>query len=469
MLGAVGIWWGLAPAFPFMNLLVPAETAVTGHALDTGLAPWHSTGEALALTLATLAAAALGFWKRAAVAEALAGLKRRVPLSGDRAYDAAMNGIAAVAAWQTRRLQSGVQRHYLLIVFATLGLSLAVTLWLKDVVPGPVRLAETTFLDWSLAALVAAASVVIIRSRSRLLGITALGVVGVATALIFLSFGAPDVAMTQFIVETLVTVIVAIVLLKLPDFRKEIWPSKPARLRNGIVAVTVGVGVTLALLAVTGSPPQPDLREYFERTAVPGGHGRNIVNVILVDFRALDTLGEITVLAIAGAAVFALLLPASRRREDVPAPGTGSAATRAPTGHDSIMNTMILRETTRGLVPLILVFSVFLLVRGHDQPGGGFVGGLVASIAFSLYAVVCGPQAARRLLRADPRAVGAAGLAVAIASGLAGSIREGAPFLTGQWPTIGGLSIGTPVIFDVGVYLVVVGVVLTFVLGIKEQ
>ena len=115
------------------------------------------------------------------------------------------------------------------------------------------------------------------------------------------------------------------------------------------------------------------------------------------------------------------------------------------------------------------MFSVFLLLRGHDQPGGGFVGGLVASIAFSLYAFVCGPQAARGLLRADPRAVGAVGLAAAIASGFVGSILEDAPFLTGQWGAIGGLSIGTPVIFDVGVYLVVIGVVLTFVLGIKER
>ena len=469
VLGAVGIYWGLSPGFPFMSLLVPAEAMATGHSFQIGEAPWHSTGEAFVLTLVTLAAAGLGFWKRAAVTGALAGLKRLAPLSADRAYDATMDGIAAVAAWQTRRLQSGVQRHYLLVVFATLGLSLAVTAWIKDVAFWPVQLAEATFLDWSLAALVAAASVVIIRSRSRMLGICALGVVGLSTALIFLTFGAPDVAMTQLVVETLVTVIVAIVLLKLPDFRNEIWPSKPARLRNGIVAVTVGISVTLVLLAVTGSPPQPDLREYFERTAVPGGQGRNIVNVILVDFRALDTMGEITVLAIAGAAVFALLLPGPRQREGVPPPGRGGAAARAQEWHGSIMNTMILRETTRRLVPLILVFSVFLLLRGHEHPGGGFVGGLVASIAFSLYAFVFGPQAARGILHADPRAVGAAGLAVAIASGFVGSIRNTAPFLTGQWGTLAGLKIGTPVMFDVGVYLVVIGVVLTFVLGIKEQ
>ena len=133
------------------------------------------------------------------------------------------------------------------------------------------------------------------------------------------------------------------------------------------------------------------------------------------------------------------------------------------------MNTVILRETTRRLVPLILLFSVFLLLRGHEHPGGGFVGGLVASIALSLYAFVFGPQAARGILRVDPRAVGAVGLAVAIASGFVGSIGGAAPFLTGQWGTLAGLKIGTPVMFDVGVYLVVIGVVMTFVIGIKEQ
>jgi len=469
VLGAVGLYWGLSPEFPFMRLLVPAEAMVTGPPLQVAEAPWHSTGVALVLTLVTLAAAVLGFWKQGAVADALAGLRRLAPISGDRAYDAVMNGIAAVAAWQTRRLQSGVQRNYLLTVFATLGLSLAVTFWLKNVGIWPVRLAPTTFLDWSLAALIAAACIVIIRSRSRLLAISALGVVGISTALIFLMFGAPDVAMTQLIVETLVTVIVAIVLLKLPDFGNEIPPSASARLRNGIVAVTVGASVSLILLAVTASPPQPALRDYFERTSVPGGQGRNIVNVILVDFRALDTMGEISVLAIAGAAVFALLLPGTRRAGRVASSGTRQAASRGQAGHDGTMNTMILRETTHRLVALILVFSVFLLLRGHEQPGGGFVGGLIASIAFSLYAFVFGPQPARQILRADPRIVGATGLALAIASGFVGTVRAGVPFLTGQWGTVAGLKIGTPVLFDVGVYLVVVGVVLTCVFGIKEQ
>lgn len=314
VLGATGIFWGLQPGLVFNGLIIPAANSVMGHGARFGAEPWHSTGSALALTFVTLASAALVYWKRSPVTSALKRIGSLVPLTGDRAYDAAMNGIAKLSAWQTRRLQSGIQRRYLLIVFATLGLGLSTTLWIKGIGALPSGLPQATLLDWSLAALVAASAITVIRSKSRLLAICALGVVGTGTALIFLVFGAPDVAMTQLIVETLVTVIVAIVLLKLPDFKNEIWLPRRFQVRDAVIAGMVGTCITVLLLSVTAQPPQPALREYFEQTAVPGAHGRNIVNVILVDFRALDTLGEISVLAIAGAAVFALLLPGPRRR-----------------------------------------------------------------------------------------------------------------------------------------------------------
>lgn len=133
------------------------------------------------------------------------------------------------------------------------------------------------------------------------------------------------------------------------------------------------------------------------------------------------------------------------------------------------MNTLILRETTRILVALMLVFSVFTLLRGHDQPGGGFVGGLIASIAFSLYGFVADAQAVRRLLRADPRSIAATGLGLAVLSGMVGPVTRETPFLSSVWVTIGGTKLGTPLLFDTGVYLVVAGAALTFVLSIKEQ
>ncbi len=132
------------------------------------------------------------------------------------------------------------------------------------------------------------------------------------------------------------------------------------------------------------------------------------------------------------------------------------------------MNTLILRETTRLLFALILVFSLATLVRGHDHVGGGFVGGLIASIACSLYVFVAEAADVRRLVRADPLRIAAAGLALAMLSGLIGFVASGSSFLTGEWSFIAGIKLGTPLLFDCGVYLVVVGAVLTFVIEAKE-
>lgn len=137
------------------------------------------------------------------------------------------------------------------------------------------------------------------------------------------------------------------------------------------------------------------------------------------------------------------------------------------------MISLILRTATRLLVTLLLLFSLFLLWRGHNAPGGGFVGGLVAAAAFALFAIAYDLHAARRLLRIDPRTLIGAGLLVAAGSGVTALLR-GQPFMTGQWaavplPGVGRVDLGTPILFDVGVYLVVVGVVLTIVFSMMEE
>lgn len=137
------------------------------------------------------------------------------------------------------------------------------------------------------------------------------------------------------------------------------------------------------------------------------------------------------------------------------------------------MSSLILTTATRLVTPLLLVFSVFLLLRGHNEPGGGFVGGLVAAAAFALHAIAFGTAAARRLLRVDPRALIASGLGLALASGLVSVARDPrSPFMTGTWfaaklPVVG--KVGTPVFFDTGVYVLVVGVTLTIVLALAEE
>lgn len=135
------------------------------------------------------------------------------------------------------------------------------------------------------------------------------------------------------------------------------------------------------------------------------------------------------------------------------------------------MPSLILSVAVRSLLPLLLLFSVFLLIRGHNEPGGGFVGGLVAAAAFALYAIAEGVVKVRQTLRVDPRVLIGAGLFVALSSGLL-SLLQGQPFMTGLWhkqavPVLGKL--GTPVLFDTGVYLVVVGIILTIILTLAEE
>lgn len=136
------------------------------------------------------------------------------------------------------------------------------------------------------------------------------------------------------------------------------------------------------------------------------------------------------------------------------------------------MNSLILRTAVRALQPLLLLYSVFLLVAGHNQPGGGFVGGLVAAAALALYAIAYDAASARRLAIVDPRTTIGIGLLLALASGMAG-LAAGLPLMTGVWfePSIGGqtVAIGTPLLFDAGVYLVVIGVTLLFVLTLVED
>ncbi|MEM8949137.1 MAG: Na+/H+ antiporter subunit B [Pseudomonadota bacterium] len=138
------------------------------------------------------------------------------------------------------------------------------------------------------------------------------------------------------------------------------------------------------------------------------------------------------------------------------------------------MNSLILRTISRFLVGLMLLFSIFLLLRGHNEPGGGFIGGLVAAAGIIVYGIADGPAAVRSILRVDPRAIAMVGLLAAIVAGLIAAL-AGAPFLTGLWTFIGatpgdkGLAIGTPLLFDIGVYLVVVGGVLGMVVALEEE
>jgi multicomponent Na+:H+ antiporter subunit A len=313
---------------------------------------------------------------------------------------------------------------------------------------------EAAPLPVAMAAVVAIGAFAAARSRTRIRSIAALGATGFGITLVFLYFGAPDIAMTQALVETLTVILFIFAFRHLPirpggrDLRRHY-----SGLAIGGIAGLAVTGLTL-LLVEPGRPTH--LREFFEASAYPDARGTNVVNTILVDFRALDTLGEISVLAIAALGILALLRL------------TGRSAARIPRADDP----QVLRTAARAILPLLIVFAFFLFLRGHDQPGGGFVAGLVAAAGVALYAMAYDARTARRLLRVPPRTLMAAGLLVAVGAAAYGT--WGAPPLTGYWtdvplPGNGKLKVGTPLFFDFGVFLVVLGVASALATALLEE
>jgi multicomponent Na+:H+ antiporter subunit A len=267
------------------------------------------------LTIASFASGAMLFvaWRRwgAAWRERAAPVLARGP---DRGYDHLLSGLAALAGWQTRIIQSGLLHRYVAASFVVVGLIVA-----ASALRGRFALASPAdggrIIEWTVVLLTAAAGIVTAVATTRLLAVTALGMVGLGVALLFMLFSAPDLAITQFMVETLVVVILALILIRLPGFKLSAEGDKAG---IGHLAIAGGMGVlsALLLLGVLAEPMDPRLATWFAANAVPEGFGRNVVNVILVDFRALDTLGEITVIVGAALGGLAVMLRTGRRKDD---------------------------------------------------------------------------------------------------------------------------------------------------------
>jgi multicomponent Na+:H+ antiporter subunit A len=213
----------------------------------------------------------------------------------------------------TGGVQNGSLHRYLLVTIAVFTVTTTAFWWRNaSGVPILLRLPDLSLPIWLLTGVMIAAVVVVVGTRSRVLAVSALGIVGGGAALIFLVYGAPDLALTQLLVETLTLIIVSVVLLRLPPLKGPQAPTAGKRWLDGLVAVSTGILVATLSMATTDGAIDRQLTAFFEQNSVISAHGRNIVNVILVDFRGFDTLGEIVVVATAGLSGFALI---ARRRK----------------------------------------------------------------------------------------------------------------------------------------------------------
>ncbi len=313
----------------------------------------------------------------------------------------------------------------------------------------------------------AATLATVLLHRQRLLALLLLGAVGLVVSLAFVYFSAPDLALTQLLVEMATIVLMMLALHWLPaESPPAVRGDALRRTRDGVVALAAGAGVAALAWAVLARPFDP-ISPYFLATTQSLGGGANTVNVILVDYRGYDTLGEITVLAVAALIIHALLA-GWRAPPSGPAIGGGAIGPIALASNDA--HPLMLALISRLLLPLAVMVAVFLFLRGHNLPGGGFIAALVLAIALVLQFVANGQRFVAQRMSTDYPAWVGAGLLIAGATGI-GSWIFGAPFLTSTydyplWPLVGAVPLASAALFDLGVFLTVVGATMTALVAI---
>ncbi|MCS6995394.1 MAG: monovalent cation/H+ antiporter subunit A [Casimicrobiaceae bacterium] len=387
------------------------------------------------------------------------------PLAGRVLFQ---HGYRASIDWAERltaRLVNGSLQRYLFL-FALTALLAGLLPWLdaSGEPAVPIR-ASRVFdgLNFATLAVFAIAALgtlmTVLAYRSRLVALMALGAVGLAVSLAFLHLSAPDLALTQLMVEVVTLVLFMLALAHLPaESPPERRPGR--RLRDALLASAVGLGVA-ALVFLVQFVPFDSISPYFLETTVPLGGGSNAVNVILVDYRGFDTLGEISVLGIAGIIIFALVASLEGR---LPARSIESK----PDGRLLLPLALVARL----LLPLAVVITFYIFLRGHNEPGGGFIAGLIFALALTLQFIANGQRWVEARMGTDFRPWIAAGLLTAGATGLAAWL-FGSPFLTSTYdypwlPGVGAVPLASAALFDLGVFFVVVGATMVALLAIAR-
>lgn len=301
VLGMSALMLGVMPNLIDTTLVNAMLENVTAQPQNVDLYLWHGINGPLLMSLATYALGGLMYWQWPRIRRALEGIEGR-NLRFDRGYQAFLDGAHALAALATHRLQNGLLTSYLRTTLA----ALALTLWAGILVTGvrlPSEQLPVSIADLSVLLLGLIGTWVVVTTTHRILAITALGAVGAAISIVFVMYGAIDVAMTQLLVDTLMVVFIALALFKLPKV-----PLNPYRHWGAmIISLALGLAVTFGLLGVLVNPIDLSLANYYGENSLTKALGQNVVNVILVDFRAFDTLGEIAVVVIAAVASVAAI------------------------------------------------------------------------------------------------------------------------------------------------------------------
>jgi len=468
---------GVVPALTVAPILDAAALGVLG--ADTpsySLAIWHGVTTPFLMSLGALTGGGLLYLAlKNYLARGLDATPLLPPVDGRRVFDAVMVTLSwrwarlLARALGTRRLQP--QLRWILIA------ALIAALWPLhrrglDWGPLPLTPVDPVFLLLWLAGAACALGAAWQAKFDRLAAIVLAGGVGLIVCLTFIWLAAADLALTQLVVEIVTTVLLLLGLRWLPKriafvrTRAGALQALPRRSRDFLIALAAGSGLAALAYAVMSRPLPASVSGFFLEHALPDGGGANVVNVIIVDFRGFDTLGEITVLAVVAITVYAIL-----RRFRPPAESVQRG--KAQDGVAAANDMMVPGVLMRWMFPAMTVFSLHLLFRGHNLPGGGFVAGITLSVAMIVQYMAGGTAWVEARLALHPLRWIALGLLIAVASGI-GSLFFGHAFLTSHTahfrvPMLGEVHVPSALFFDLGVFGLVVGATALMLIALAHQ
>jgi len=449
ILVALCIIVGVVPNFVVNGILTSASIAVVGHALpEYSLAIWHGFNLPLLMSFIAVVLGLFVYTQRKHFFQFQASLPS---IDAKVWFETWVQTSVKFSVKFIHFFESGsLQRYIFLFLLSVLVLA---GLPLFDM----IKLAGTEELmpispqnAVGAGLLIAGALATIIWHRVRIISLISISIVGLMVSVAFTRFSAPDLALTQLIVEVVTVILLMLALFFLPQKTPK-ESSSPRILRDLAIASSIGVVIGSICYAML-TRPLSSISDFFLANAKTGGGGTNVVNVILVDFRGFDTFGEITVLGIAALGIYKLLtnLPLFMPSSD--GEGRPWAKERHP---------ILLASISQSLLPLALLVSVYIFLRGHNLPGGGFIAGLVTATAFILQYMAHGSAWVSSRFDANYRKIIASGILIALATGV-GSWFFDRPFLTSWFeyfdiPFVGKVELASAIAFDLGVYITVVG------------
>ncbi|MBX9843337.1 MAG: monovalent cation/H+ antiporter subunit A [Xanthobacteraceae bacterium] len=482
---------GVAPAFTIGPLLETALRAVLGSGVpEYSLRLWHGFTPELLMSLVAICGGIAVYFMLRSYLLVNEGPPLLRHIKGQRIFDQALVAVSWRLARRmesllgTRRLQPQLQ---LLACAALLaGLAPVSVRGIGSSAPTSTTFDVAFAIVWAVGIGCALAAAYQAKFH-RLAALILLGGAGLVTCISFVWLSAPDLALTQLVVETVTTVLLLLGLRWLPKRVQEIGPAGATarvirwyRVRDFGIAVAAGVGLAALSYAVMTRPQTDSIAGFFVEHAYPQGGGTNIVNVILVDFRAFDTFGEITVLGIVALTVYALLRRFRPATESIPVPEQQRTQNMYDEAHpnrrsgDTVKNAMAIPALMMTvLFPVICAVAVFLLLRGHDLPGGGFVAGVTMAVAFILQYMARGTIWVEARLRILPVRWMGIGLLLAVGTGAAAWLFN-RPFLSSSFsylelPLLGAVPLASALLFDLGVFALVVGATVLMLIAIAHQ